>query len=73
MKTYYIAQELYLMLCGALNGKEIQKRGEIYIHIYIYIYRERERERELIYFAVQQKLTQHCKATIFQKKLVKIK
>ena len=26
---------------------------------------------ELIHFAVQQKLTQHCKATIRQKKLIK--
>ena len=37
------------MLCGDLNGKEIQK-GEICMHV-------------ADSFAVQQKLTQHCKAT----------
>ena len=26
------------MLCDDLNGKEIQKRGDIYIHIYVYMY-----------------------------------
>ena len=26
-------RELYSVLCGDLNGKEIQKRGDIYIHI----------------------------------------
>ena len=44
------------MLCGdlkVLNGKKA-------ICVYIYI------ERELIYFAEQKKLTQHCKATILQ-------
>ena len=41
------------MLCGDLSGKEIQKEG-----IYVYVW--------LIYFAVQQKVTQHCKATILQ-------
>ena len=63
------------MLCGDLYGKEIQKRGEIYIYIYththtyiyIYIY------IWLIHFAVQQKLTQHCKATRLQRKLIKNK
>ena len=30
MRTYCIAQgTLYLMHCGDLNGKEIQKRGDI--------------------------------------------
>ena len=33
MRTYYIAQELYTVLCGDLNGKEIQKRGGICVHI----------------------------------------
>ena len=37
--------------CGDLNGKDIQKRGDI-----LFI--------QLIHFAVQQKLIQHCKATI---------
>ena len=34
MKTYCIAQGT-LMHCGDLNGKEVQKRGDIYIYIYI--------------------------------------
>ena len=38
------------VLYGDLNGKEIQKRGNIW----------------LIHFAVQPNLTQHCKATISQ-------
>ena len=29
MRTYWIAQELCSVLCGDLNGKEIQKRGNI--------------------------------------------
>ena len=33
MRTDYMAQELYLMLCGDINGKEIQKRGDICIHV----------------------------------------
>ena len=41
------------MLHGDLSGKEIQERV-----IYVYI--------QLIYFAVQQKLTQHYKATMLQ-------
>ena len=44
------------MLSGDLNGKEIQKRE---ISVYV----------ELIHLAVQQKLTRHCKASIFQKKV----
>ena len=44
-------RKLHSVLCGDLNGKEIQKEG-----IYVYI--------QLIHFAVQQKLTQHCKATV---------
>ena len=27
-------RELYSVFCGDLNGKEIQKRGDIYTHIY---------------------------------------
>ena len=38
MRTYCIAQgtlisNQYLMRCGDLNGKEIQKGGEICIHV----------------------------------------
>ena len=44
------------MLCGELNGKEIQKRRDICICI-----------------AVQQTLTQHCKATTPSKKKKKRK
>ena len=29
MRTYCIAQGALLMLCGDLNGKEIQKKGAI--------------------------------------------
>ena len=32
MRTYCIAQETLLVLCGDLEGKEIQERG-----IYVYI------------------------------------
>ena len=42
------------MLCGDLNGKEIQKkRGFRY-------------DVQLIHCAIQEKLAQHCKATILQ-------
>ena len=41
------------MLCGDLNGKEIQKRG---INVSVW----------MIHFAVQRKLTQQCKATKLQ-------
>ena len=53
MRTYCIAQGTLLMLCGDLNGKELQKEG-----IYGYVW--------LIHFAVHLKLTQHCKATVLQ-------
>ena len=54
-------RELYSVLCGDLNGKGIKKRGDISI-------------LQLIRFGVQQKLTQHCKATILQlKKFLKKK
>ena len=33
MRTYCIARELYSVLCGDLNEKEIQKRGDIHIYI----------------------------------------
>ena len=50
------------MLCGDLDGwvggVEGRSRRE---GIYVYI--------QLIHFIVQQKLTQHCKATIFQLKI----
>ena len=45
-------RELYLMHCGDLNGKEIQKGGDICIHI-----------ADSIYCTVE---TQHCKPTILQ-------
>ena len=44
-------REFYSIFCDDLNGKEVQKKG-----IYVYI--------QLIHFAVQQKLTQYCKAAI---------
>ena len=53
MGTYCMALGLYSVLCGDLNGNEIQKEG-IYENV------------KLTHFAIQQKLTQHCKATIFQ-------
>ena len=46
------------MLSGDLKGKEIQKEG-----ILGYV--------RLICFVVQQKITQHCKATILQKIVLK--
>ena len=45
------SSELCAVLCGDLTGKEIQKEA-------VYVY------RWLMRFAVQQKGTQHCKATI---------
>ena len=38
------------------GGREMQEGGDMEIYVYI----------QLIYFVVQQKLTQHCKATILQ-------
>ena len=40
----------------------------IYIYLYIYIYSV----NIYIYFAIHLKLTQHCKSTILQKKMVKV-
>ena len=40
------------MLCGDLSGKEIQKRRDICV--------------QLFHFAIEQKLMQHCKATLLQ-------
>ena len=48
----YCIAENSTQCCGDLNEKDIQKRGDI-----LFI--------QLIHFAVQQKLIQHCKATIF--------
>ena len=48
------------MLCGDLNGKKIKEEG-----IYVYV--------EPVHFAVQYELTQHCKATISQEKLIFLK
>ena len=42
------------------------KKEWIYIYIYIYIY------MQLIHFALQQKLTQHCKSILLTKVLSKI-
>ena len=33
MRTFCTAQGTLLMLCGDINGKEIQKGGDICIHI----------------------------------------
>ena len=50
-------RELYSVLCGDLNGKEIQKvRGYIYIHTYIHM-------ADLLYGTAE---THHCKATILK-------
>ena len=38
-------------LCGDLNGKKIQGSGDIYVFM------------QLIHFAMQQKLMQHCKSS----------
>ena len=55
--------ENYTLYMTSHNGKEQGKKEYIYTHthkyIYIYIY------IKLNHFAVQQKLTQHCKSTIF--------
>jgi len=42
-------------ICGDLNGKETQGRGDVCMHVGLH-------------FAVQWKLTQHCKATVLQLK-----
>ena len=52
------------MLCDHLEewdregGEEAQEGGDMGIYVYI----------ELIHFVVEQKLTQHCKAIILQKR-----
>ena len=46
------------MLCGDLNGKEIWKREDICVHMTDSL-------------SVEQKLSQHCKETILQQKLIK--
>ena len=51
MSTHCIAQGT--LLCGDLNGKASQKRGDTCIRI-------------VIHFVVQQKLRPHCKATKLQ-------
>ena len=48
-------RELYLMLCGYLNGKEIQERG----YIYLYTWADS-------FCCTVETNTQHCKATILQ-------
>ena len=51
----FVKRYIKSVLCGDLNRKEIPKRGE-----YMYTY------GQLIHNAVEQKLTQHCKANILQ-------
>ena len=36
MRTYCIHSELYSTLCGNLNEKETQKRGDVYKHIAVH-------------------------------------
>ena len=48
-----VVWELYSMLCAKWEGN-LKNWGDI--HVYI----------ELIHFSVQQKVTQHCKATALQ-------
>ena len=50
--------ELYSVVCGGLNGKEIQKKKKKKEGIYVCMW--------LIYFDIQLKLTQDYKATILQ-------
>ena len=52
-----VAQETLLNAGGNLNGKEVQKGGDILICMQIH-------------FDVQQELTLHCKPTIPQSKLI---
>ena len=33
MRTYSIIQELYLMYCGDLNGKDVQKGRDVCLHM----------------------------------------
>ena len=55
--TTFLGNTFYIsVICGDLNWKEIQK-------LYIYI--------SDVHFDVQQKVTQHCKATTLQNKLMK--
>ena len=55
-------REISSVLCDHLEGwdrevgREMQEGGDMGIYVYV----------QLIHFAVQQKLTQHCKSTIFQ-------
>ena len=53
MRTYYVAHETQLsaLWCPKQEGNP-KKRGDIYIYRYIYS------------FAIQHKLTQHCKTTV---------
>ena len=53
MRTYCIVQGTLLRLYSDLNGKEIQKRGNICIHI-------------IDSLCVGEKLKQHCRATMLQ-------
>ena len=53
MRTYCLALGTLAVLRGDINGKKIQKRGDIHIHI-----------ADLLCYKVETK--QHCKATIFR-------
>ena len=59
MRTYYVAHETQLsaLWCPKQEGNP-KKWGDIYIYRYIYRY------RYIYSFAIQHKLTQHCKATV---------
>ena len=52
------------------GGSEAQEGGDIYIYIYIYIYTHTHTHTylQLSHVVVQQKLTQHCEAIMFQLK-----
>ena len=62
MGSSRIAQGDQLVLCDHLegwdreDGREMQEGGDMGIYVYI----------QLTHFAVQQKLTHHCKAIILQ-------
>ena len=46
----------HLKGCDKEGGRETQEGGDMEIHVFM----------QLIHFAIQQKLTQHCKAIILQ-------
>ena len=58
---YSSGNSLYSALCGDLTRKEIQKKRGRYVYM------------QLVHFAVQQKVTQRCKAITHQQKSIKKK